>query len=472
MIEGSQFPRGMQTVVVLGNGGQQFGLAFFESRKAFERMFDQTRSAPPRRAYGVTFGPIDDLPFADADAWEDLALSVAGPQAYPQAADLRSDGSVRRLDAKELASVEALLRALAQTTEDELDSGSWQQSVQTFRGPMTLKVTLPLLIEDEQDRPLRPRLGVMPRIAERTNARLARFLEGRSFESLDEANAALEAAREDGLFEQPVEVAAGRSLTPLEQAQELVYDAMEATGRLKIKLARRALALSEDCADASVILGEASSNPEAALDWYQRAIDAGARALGPDHFAALVGQFWGHLETRPYMRARLAFAQTLRELGRDDEAIDHYRELLRLNPNDNQGVRYLLLPALLEDGRDDEADRLLDEYDGDIQATWPYARTLRVFRAEGDSARARSTLTRAVRVNPHVAKYLLDPETMPFDAPSHFALGSKDEAAYAAEGLQAAFDDTPGALAWLRVSAAHAGGRGSPRTSVKRSRRR
>lgn len=33
----------------------------------------------------------------------------------------------------------------------------------------------------------------------------------------------------------------------------------------------------------------------------------------------------------------------------------HYRELLRLNANDNQGVRELLLPVLLISGRDDEA---------------------------------------------------------------------------------------------------------------------
>ena len=56
----------------------------------------------------------------------------------------------------------------------------------------------------------------------------------------------------------------------LEQAQELADDAMEATARLKIKLARRAVALSPDCADAYVILGEASSSPQEAREWYQR----------------------------------------------------------------------------------------------------------------------------------------------------------------------------------------------------------
>jgi hypothetical protein len=79
------------------------------------------------------------LPFADADAWSDHALPIAGARAYPLAADLGRDGSVRRPDARELTSAEALLRALAETTEDELDTGRWEKRVQTvtrrYRAP-------------------------------------------------------------------------------------------------------------------------------------------------------------------------------------------------------------------------------------------------------------------------------------------------------------------------------------------------
>jgi hypothetical protein len=49
------------------------------------------------------------------------------------------------------------------------------------------------------------------------------------------------------------------------------------------------------------------------------------------------------------MRARLGLVQALRDLGRDDEAVAHYRELLELNPGDNQGVRYLLVATLLQE---------------------------------------------------------------------------------------------------------------------------
>ena len=128
IVESGRAPRNMRHVSVLGQGGQQFGLAFFDSRAAFERLLEGVgdgRSAS--RAHGVTFGAIDELPFADADAWYDHALPAAGPRAYPLPADLKRDGSMRRPDVRSLTHAEALLRALSETTEDELDAGTWQK---------------------------------------------------------------------------------------------------------------------------------------------------------------------------------------------------------------------------------------------------------------------------------------------------------------------------------------------------------
>ena len=70
--------------------------------------------------------------------------------------------------------------------------------------------------------------------------------------------------------------------------------------------------------------------------------------------------------TRPDA-TRLAFvegvlrmlATALERLGRDAQAVEHYRDLLRLNPGDNQGVRYLYLPLLLRLGFDAEAARYI-----------------------------------------------------------------------------------------------------------------
>ena len=103
----------------------------------------------------------------------------------------------------------------------------------------------------------------------------------------------------------------------LRRAQELVYDAWEAgTARERVRLARQALALSELCADAHVLLAEnAARTTVEARDHYRRGVVAGEKALGPEAFERDAGRFWGILETRPYMRGRSGLADCLWALG-------------------------------------------------------------------------------------------------------------------------------------------------------------
>jgi tetratricopeptide (TPR) repeat protein len=475
VVEDSRAPRGMKHLCVLGRGGMQFGLSFFDSRREFEDAVGLHSSSPadwqPDRTRGVTFGPMDETPFADLDLWDEHALPLAEPRAYPFAAEMRTDGTMTRPDASALTFMEALLRMIAVATEDDFDAGRWQRTIDTYDGPITLTLALPLLLEAERDKTPRAPLQAIPRaLAERGSAQIARFMEQRSFASLDEMNEALESARQEGLFDAGPETVAGRPLTPLERAQELAYDAMEATGRRQIKLARQALAISQDCADAWVVLGEAAADAESARELSQRGVEAGVRALGEAAFAELKGEFWQHLATRPYMRARLLLAETLGALGQHDVSNEHYQEMLDLNPNDNQGVRYLLLVAQLEEGKDDEAGELLARYPEDIQAIWSYARALWRLRTEGDTPRTKAALDEAIRVNPHVVKYLLKPESLPQQSPPHFALGSKDEAAYAADELLDAFEATAAALPWLRLHAGGMSGRSKGRRVQKKRR--
>lgn len=131
----------------------------------------------------------------------------------------------------------------------------------------------------------------------------------------------------------------------LGQAQDLIYQAWEiASLKRRIALARKAIAISPDCADAYVLLAEAATTPDKTLELYRKGLQAGERALGKNAFKDEVGSFWGILETRPYMRARAGVAQSLWECGQPDEALAHWRDMLRLNPNDNQGIRYVLSP--------------------------------------------------------------------------------------------------------------------------------
>lgn len=151
---------------------------------------------------------------------------------------------------------------------------------------------------------------------------------------------------------------------PIHAAQALIYDAWEApTKARRIALARKALAISPHCADAYVLLArEEAQTPDQAREFYEQAVKAGEAALGPEGFKEFRGHFWGFLETRPYMRARAGLAVNLTELGDDKGASAHLKDMLKLNPNDNQGPRYLLsacLPATPR--RDRRAESLVHE---------------------------------------------------------------------------------------------------------------
>ena len=243
-----------------------------------------------------------------------------------------------------------------------------------------------------------------------------------------------------------------RGESALDAAQDLMYDAWDAAGkRARVALARKALRVSPLCADAYVLLAEetARSVPEA-LDIYRKGVEAGELALGEETFAQDVGHFWGLLETRPYMRARSGLAQALWASGEREEAIGHYRDMLRLNPDDNQGIRYLLAACLLTMARQDDLDTLLKEYNGDGSAGWTYTQALASFRHEGDTKRSRNLLTAAAASNGHVPAYLLGERKLPQTRPDYITMTGEDEAIEYVREFGPGWERTPGALAWLR----------------------
>lgn len=283
------------------------------------------------------------------------------------------------------------------------------------------------------------------RSMEKMMADLGKLLSQQEFSSIEEANAFLQ----DLLASSGGVIPASTPSTPLERAQDLMYDAWEASGKRQIELARQALAISPDCADAYVLLAEHARSVQEAKDLYEQGVQAGERALGPQVFTEDVGHFWGIIETRPYMRAREGLAQCLWLLGERQQAIAHYQDMLRLNPGDNQGIRYVLINCLLAQGDDQAVEQLLKQYPDDAAATWAYARALWLFRREGAGRRANAALKKALKANRFVPAYLLGKKKLPRSMPAYIGFGDETEAIDYAAGASAVWRETPGALEWL-----------------------
>ncbi|MGZ3679468.1 MAG: hypothetical protein ACXWQR_12990 [Ktedonobacterales bacterium] len=288
-----------------------------------------------------------------------------------------------------------------------------------------------------------PQPGFDPRLMEEQLASVNRLLADQDFDTLDDANAFLQNVITTG------DLPKAEPETPLEQAQQVVYDALRAQGKQREKLARKAIGISPDCADAYVLLAEASKDIAKARSFYEQGVQAGERALGEEVFREGVGEFWGILETRPYMRARLGLAEVLWEMDERQEAIAHAKELLRLNPDDNQGVRYILANWLLAVGDDDALTSLLAQYPDEGSAQWAYTTALHTFRQSGAGRKADKALNTALGANPFVPLYLLALKPPPDHMPAYYGIGDESEAiVYVFESVEG-WVETEGALDWL-----------------------
>ena len=178
------------------------------------------------------------------------------------------------------------------------------------------------------------------------------------------------------------------------------------------------------------------------------ALPPGNGRLGRQAFERDAGHFWGLLETRPYMRARAGLAECLWAAGERAAAIGHYRDMLRLNPNDNQGLRHVLTSWLLATGDHGALEELLAAYDDDVFAEWAYAKTLLALR-KGDEADARTARAAAWKRNPHVPALLTGAMPIPEHQDDHYTLGSPDEAVIYVLQNRENWTATRGALQWL-----------------------
>ena len=433
--------------VVLGYAGMEYGLNIFQSWEDFEAFLSPTDTEmekfPENGLLALLFNDASYLPPDDLDAIKKYHWQVINKQSYPTPIVIYRDGSLERPPRQDLFFLEITMRAIPIFLEEHLEPDNRGE----FR---PVQATFPVSSHDGE-----VNVTIIYPAGEISSEAMpsAPMSQGRGYE--DEETSAPPVPFDRRALEGTLRMFGGGAADPaLDRAQELMYQAWDEQNPAKrIILAREALSISEDCADAYVLLAEEESDTmERALDLYREGVQAGERALGQEFFQENEGHFWGLLETRPYMRARAGLALTLWELGHREEAAAHYRDMLRLNPGDNQGIRYPLLLLLLELGREEEVDAHLAEHEGDWSVEWAYTSALRSFQKEGKSEEADRALAEALERNPHVPPYLLDQKHIPFSQPQAISIGGESEAvSYAASYLHI-WRQTPGALDWLKSS--------------------
>ena len=155
------------------------------------------------------------------------------------------------------------------------------------------------------------------------------------------------------------------------------------------------------------------------------------------------------IETRPYMRAKAGLADCLYAKKEVDKAIEIYEEMLELNPNDNQGIRYLLSTLLLSKNDLTKFQSFIENSEEEDCAVWNYNNALYHFKKFGQTAKSDKELQKAYKSNEYVIDYMLGVKEMPSEQPQYIGRGDENEAISYVNGAWSIWDKTPEVLDWL-----------------------
>jgi len=271
---------------------------------------------------------------------------------------------------------------------------------------------------------------------------LQRMLAAQNFQSKEEAQKFMDKLKGQPLGETP-------STTPEARAQDLVYDAREMPPSIAAdKMIFSALKLDPECVEAFEYMAEFSIGPLQSLIFYRNGMNAGRRKLGEKFFEENKGHFWGLSETRPFMRCMFGYALMVYELDEKQAALNLFKEILALNPNDNQGARDYAMLYSLDLSQFDVFDEIQKPHQDDPSAFAAFNKTLYIFKKEGDTLAAREMLQQARLKNGHVMALLMADKTLP-PAGTGYMMGQKSEAVFYATMARSVWHSTPGARAWL-----------------------
>ncbi|MDP4164357.1 MAG: hypothetical protein Q8898_14750, partial [Bacillota bacterium] len=283
-----------------------------------------------------------------------------------------------------------------------------------------------------------------PLAAEQELQKLMGELNQNDFKNLDEVNAFI-----NSRLNTPQNNVKNAAQNKKEEAQDLIYQAFETNGKKRYKLAEEALQLNPNNADAYNILAEKATSLEEASHLYKTGMEAGIKDLGKAFLLKNKGHFWGLIETRPFMRAKKHYADSLIQLGKPKEAIREYEELLTLNPNDSQGVRDNLFIAYVDQGDLKNAKRLLELYKEETTQGLLNGVLLEVLQ-NGFTAKATTLLKKVKKQNKFVLAYLTGQNKIPKNLPEYYGWGDENEAIIYAHAHQHLWGRVDGIVEWLK----------------------
>jgi tetratricopeptide (TPR) repeat protein len=164
----------------------------------------------------------------------------------------------------------------------------------------------------------------------------------------------------------------------LERANRLIEGLDDEAAEDEIaRTARAALEISPDCLGAWLQLGLCEPDPAKATECFEQGIQRGRERFADDIASPVSGPgLWGNVDARDLIRLMFHHAKLQRDLGEWDAAIETCREVIRLNPSDDCGVRGELVHLYVLRKRLADARALVDACPNDDDTAVAWGRVL------------------------------------------------------------------------------------------------
>ena len=294
-----------------------------------------------------------------------------------------------------------------------------------------------------------PPLGIADLDIEKLTEAVGDLLKGREFDSEEEQDSFLAGKIASMNLD---DLLGSAPDTPEAQAQDLVFEAMEADDfEYADELLTRALKIDPLCVEALSLQATLDATSDKDLIKRQRRIVTKLeRNFGKKFMDENKGHFWGLVETRSYMRLRHNIIMLLISMDDVKNAITECEALLELNPGDNQGARDLLRPLYLETNNLTKLQQLNEHYDESICACAAWTAVFERYLS-GEEEEAKTMARTAHKQNKHVLPYFLGQKAIPKEIPDFITLGGEEEARTCAQGMIKVLLLHSEVLCWLRA---------------------
>jgi tetratricopeptide (TPR) repeat protein len=177
-----------------------------------------------------------------------------------------------------------------------------------------------------------------------------------------------------------------------------------------------------------------------------------AEAILEKNFTTTTGVqlYWVMPENRPGLRALARLVYQAMFGGDRNEALLRAQRLIAINPQDNHGFRMIVMNQLIRDNRDEDALELAEKFPNDMNPEISFGKLLALYRLDRQKE-AVQALGNSLEYLGKIPRYLIAQRVKkPKLNPDGVMLGGDDQAWYYREEMRDIWQQTPGALDWLK----------------------